>query len=157
MTLNSHGNISTHLLGDVFMNQLYNIQLCFLLSNHPYYAPTAPSSLLLYSYYFSPSCGLCFPTCNLWKEKSHTLLIHKKWSLTPISIPWAITCKVISQMKGRNSELLLPPYSTRYLKWMQKCAEWRMHSLDAIGCLRHRHRAGKSDLAWSTHLWTGVN
>lgn len=100
----------------------------FLLSSHPHGTPTAPSSLLLYSYYFSPSCDLCFPTCTFLEEESSYYGCWQKCSLPRVSIPWAITCKIISQMKARHSELLLPPYSTRSLEWMQKRAEWKKHS-----------------------------
>lgn len=150
MALNSHRNVSTHPSGDVLMNQVYSIPLCFLtqqsslLHFHSLFAP------LFYSYYFSPSWDLHFHTCTFWKKKAYTLFIHKKQSLHAVWIPWAITCKIILQIKEKNSELLLPPYSTRSLGWMQKYAEWKNIVLGALGCLRHRHRVSKSDPEWST-------
>lgn len=125
----------------------------FLISN-PYYIPTAPPSFLLYSFYFYPSCDLHFPTCTFWKKKVHTLLIHKKWTLPPISIPWTITSKIISQMKGRKSELLLPPDSTRSLQWMQKCAEWKKHS---SRCPRASEAQAQIWQIWSRMIHTFVD
>lgn len=58
----------------------------------------SPSFPLLFSFIW-----LTLSYLHLLKQ-AHTFLLHKKWSLPPSSICWAITCKIISQMKGRNAE-----------------------------------------------------
>lgn len=89
-------------------------------------------------------------------KQAHTLLVHTKLSLPPFSMCWAITCKIISQMKGRNAEcyLLIAQDLQNGCKIVQN---GKSTVFGALGCLRHRQRAGKSDLECSTPLWTGVN
>lgn len=103
--------------------------LCFLTqqsslkhSHNPFIM--SPSFPLLFSFIW-----LTLSYLHLLKQ-AHTLLVHTKWSLPPFSICWAITCKIISQMKEC---WMLLPYCTRSSEWMQNCAEWKKHS---FRCLR---------------------
>lgn len=61
----------------------------------------SPSFPLLFSFVW-----LMLVYLHLLKQ-AHTLLVHTKWSLPPFSICWAITCRIISQMKGRNAACYL--------------------------------------------------
>lgn len=120
MALNSHGNISTHLLGDVFMNRVYRILLHFL---------TQQSSLLHSLSSFITSALFHLLLSFMWLLVCLCLLTEESSCFACSQRSAAAhfyTSKIISQRKGRNSELSL--YSTRSLELMHKCAEWKEHS-----------------------------
>lgn len=71
-------------------------QSCLKRSHNPFIM--SPSFPLLFSFIW-----LTLSYLHLLK-RAHTFLVHRKWSLPPFSICWAITCKIISRMKGRNAE-----------------------------------------------------